>query len=498
VVSAPLPLPAYVSEAAPRIETGSRPDRSGQDRAELSHATPSRAAPVAERAAPVPSSPEDSDVPRPDRLQQEAERYFRAGRLGTSESELMALSHPRGQTEKTLFGFSVRELCNPDAGSRIRAAERLKALGDKAAAPALATALHAERDPKVLVPLLHAFASLASGEGAEIVIPLLTGRDPEVRIAALKALLALDPKRAAPQLAAASRDPDPWVRRRASLLALGRPGDEALRLSEEAAHDGDPDVRRLSTLALGAAGQDKAKAQLLEALSDTAGPVRAAAASSLGRMLGKDVGYVLSMDPVQRRREIRKLAVLPLAPVRRTAVSAHAPVPMASTSVASVPMATGLLACGSGLQTAMIPNTVACGSGLPTATATSLATAPSARTATVTLTIAPVVAPAATVPAAMPVAPAAAAPVAQATPAAAMPVPAPEPTSPSASSAPELHADEALGRSVMMELRSAIRGRTLSDLSGVGLGEAGAVEAALDLLIARGQVVRRGSKFFVA
>jgi hypothetical protein len=424
--------------------------------------------PVPVYVSEAPPPPPRAEEPRPSGLQGEAERYLSQGRLAASEAEVFALARPRGATERTLFGFSVRELSNPDAGSRIRAAERLKALGDRAAAPALATALHSERDAKVLVALVNAFATLATKEGAELVAPLLTGHDPEVRIAALKALLALDPERAAPHLSAASRDPDPWVRRRASLLALGRPGEEALKLSEESAHDQDVDVRRLSTLALGAAGRDKARAQLLEALGDPAPAVRSAAASSLGRMLGQDVRYVLALDPAQRRREVRKLALLP---ARRHATAG--------------------VVQGSHLTTGVVPgDSLTCGSGLPTATADasqfvtvgarvgaasrgpstgSGETAPTGQVNTGQV------------------------PSPQVHPAQAPATPAPTAQAP----APPAHS-EALTQPILLELRSAIRGRALADLVQTGLGDSAGIEAALTLLIARGQVVRRGSKFFVA
>ena len=117
---------------------------------------------------------------------QHAQRLFLEGRLAVSPGQMAELS---GGGDETLFGFSVRELSAPDATSRVRAAERLKALGQPAAAPALATALHAEKDPTVQVALLAAFAEVGKEEGASVVSPLLASPVPEVRIAALKALL---------------------------------------------------------------------------------------------------------------------------------------------------------------------------------------------------------------------------------------------------------------------------------------------------------------------
>lgn len=58
--------------------------------------------------------------------------------------------------------------------------------------------------------------------------------------------------------------------------------------------------------------------------------------------------------------------------------------------------------------------------------------------------------------------------------------------------------NEPLAQSVLLELRSAIRGRTHAELTVTGAGDAPGIDAALTVLIARGQVVRRGSKFFVA
>jgi hypothetical protein len=264
--------------------------------------------------SPVTTAPSPMPVARAPQsdVAAQAERWLEEGRLKPSEAEVIALSKPRGHTEQTLFGFSVRELSSPDGPARIRAAERLRALGDRAAAPALATALHAERDGKVTIALLAAFSELAQAEGAEVVVPLLAASSSEVRIAALKALLAIDPVRAAPHLGQACRDPDPWVRRRASLLSLNRPAEEAARLSSESAHDEDRKVRRLSTLALAAASPGEARAGLLEALDDGDAEVRAAAARSLSRLLGEDLSPLLALDPLQRRREIRRLAQLPL------------------------------------------------------------------------------------------------------------------------------------------------------------------------------------------
>jgi hypothetical protein len=62
----------------------------------------------------------------------------------------------------------------------------------------------------------------------------------------------------------------------------------------------------------------------------------------------------------------------------------------------------------------------------------------------------------------------------------------------------ELHADEALCVQISSELRTSMRGRTVQDLATqLGVTDERVIEAAA-LLTARGQVIRRGAKLFVA
>ncbi|MBI3184388.1 MAG: HEAT repeat domain-containing protein [Myxococcales bacterium] len=323
-----------------------------------------------------------------------AERLMAEGRLGVSARQLEELSGGEGfigRTEETLFGFSVRELSALEPSARVRAAERLTALGHPAAAPALATALHAEAEPQVQVALLSSFAHFAKEEGAPVVAPLLQSRLPGVRMAALKALLAIDPQRAGPHLAAAMKDPDRAVRRRASLLALSLSGEAARKLGAEAIADQDPEVRRLAALVLGASGAEQAKECLFSALRDPEKRVRQAGAQSLSRLLGEDLSPVVEMDEAQRRREVRRLSSLPLLP----------PQP------------------------------------LPTP-------------------------------------------------------PAAEPQAP-----PRLVSEELCAK-LLVEIRTAIRGRSFPELEAAAGVEPAAVREACELLLARGQVVRRGAKLFAA
>jgi len=264
---------------------------------------------------PVPPSVPAAPAPAPSPVAQHAARLRSEGRLAVSHEQVLEMSSPPSlgaRTEETLFSFSVRELASPEPAARKRAAERLKALGNPAAGAAVAAALHEETQADVQVALLGAFSGLAKSEGVPIIAPMLRAELPEVRIAALKALIALDPAQAGPHVAAAIKDADRAVRRRASLLALGLSGSAALKLGEQAIVDQEPEVRSLAALVLGASNGERARVLLLEALTDRNPKVREAAAQSLSRILGKDVSPVVELDDPQRRREVRRLAALPV------------------------------------------------------------------------------------------------------------------------------------------------------------------------------------------
>ncbi len=385
------------------------------------------------------------------------------GRIDVSLGDLAMLAgHTTfpGRSEETLFGFSVRELSALDTTARVRAAERLEALRHPAAAPALATALHGESEPAVQVALLSALASLAKAEAVPVVQPLLTSTAPEVRIAALKALLKLDPAAAGPHLAAATKDPDKAVRRRASLLALGLAGTAAFDLGAQAIRDVDADVRALAALVLGASNAEVARPLLLDAMRDPDLRVRRAASQSLSRLLGQDVTSLVSLDDAHRRREVRRLANVPSAPapMRITDLLRPTKAPMAPVVTPAARVTQPVVAA-------------------PVMTRVAQAAPEAARIAQPVVAqpvISRVVAPVAHAPA----------PVARAR-VAVLEVEAPAPS-------PELWV------AVLRELRASIRGRQLPELSsGIGASTEDTMRTCGELL-AQGQIVRRGLKYFVA
>jgi len=372
----------------------------------------------------------------------EAERLFEQGRLAVPPSPRLG--------EESLFGFSIRELSSPDPTARSRAAERLRMLGDRTAAPALAVALHAERDETVLVALLEAFRALATREGAAVVEPLLGAPEATVRIAALRAITHLDPDAATAHLSRAAHDPDASVRRRTALLAVSLGPERMLEVERQVSRDPDPEVRRLAVLAAGAAGGEQARTRLLGALEDPDLGVRRAAARTLSGLLGIEVGHVATLSEEERRREVRRLATVASVPLSERA------------------RALTLAARSAALQAA--PDLAASGPG-PDSPAPLHAAEPAPPTDT-RLVPEPEPAPArieVTLP-----------PAAREHPGA------------------SLHADEALCRQIASELRTSMRGRTVVDLAThLGVTDERVIEAAA-LLTARGQVVRRGAKLFVA
>jgi HEAT repeat protein len=387
---------------------------------------------------PPPAPPRDRTPPPPElspaatllAVTREAERLFEAGRLAVPPS-------PR-HGEESLFGFSIRELSSPDPSARSRAAERLRTLGDRSASPALAVALHAERDDTVTVALLEAFRALASREGAAVVEPLLGAPEAVVRIAALRAITHLDPDSAPAHLSRAAHDPDASVRRRTALLAVSLGPERMLELERQVSRDPDPEVRRLAVLAAGAAGGEQARSRLLGALEDPDLGVRRAAARSLSGILGMDVGPVASLSDEERRREVRRLATV-------------TPVPL-SQRVRPLPW-----------QGRAVPEPVARGPVPEAEPAAAVEEAVPSQAVTASPSIEVVLPPAAR-----------------------------------EHGVAGLHADEALCLQITSELRTAMRGRTVLDLAReLGVTNERVIEAAA-LLTARGHVVRRGAKLFVA
>jgi HEAT repeat protein len=433
----PFDLASFIAELRSEVLLRRERDAGGATPVLVNAATTSTTAAPAPTAEPTPVS----------HVTKTAEALEAQGRLTVSKEDLASLERAfpfAGRSEETLFGFSVRELSAPDTAARARAAERLTALAHPAAAPALATALHAETEASVKVALLGALSALAKVEAVPVVLPQLSSASPEVRIAALKALLKLDPSQAGPHLAAAVKDPDPAVRRRASLLALGLRGTAALELGETAIRDDNADVRSLAALVLGASGVESARPWLMQAMRDPELRVRRSASQAMSRLLGQDVSQLVELDEAQRRREVRRLAQVPANPVKAKLVAAL-PKPVAAQA------APGQRATHHADHSASANVVERTAHAQPVHTGPAhLAVAAPARVA-VAVVEETVAAP-----------------------------------------------DPAVLAGVLVELRAAIRGQPADALASALSTSLESVRAACAALMERGQVVRRGHKYFVA
>jgi hypothetical protein len=214
--------------------------------------------------------------------------------------------------------------------------------------------------------------------------------------------------------------------------------ERMLELERQVSRDPDPEVRRLAVLAAGAAGGDQARSRLLGALEDPDLGVRRAAARSLSGILGMDVGHVATLSDEERRREVRRLATVTPLPLSQRARPLSSPARAAPEPIARAPV--------------LEPE--------PVDVLEEVAPSPAIHVA---------------------------APIEVA-----LPPPARE------HGGSSLHADEALCLQIASELRTSMRGRTVVDLAReLNVTNERVIEAAA-LLTARGQVVRRGAKLFVA
>jgi HEAT repeat protein len=437
-------LAGFIAELRAEIEA-LRPWKAAAERVGLRVDAPDATGPGARADAGGAPPPAVPDL---------AARFEDAGRIGVTRSDASRLERSLpSRAERSLYEASMDDLASADARDRRRAADALRAMGSRAAAPLVAAAVGRERDPEVKAALLSALGALGEPSAADIAARELGDARPAVRAAALDAMAALAGPEAEPRLIAALADPSAVVRRRSVLLlgfGRGATVDEALA---SALADRDPGVARAAALAL--AGRPNAAAQgvLARALDHRQEGVRRAAAEAVARWSGETVGAGSSGEERRRaaRRIADRLAELDAGALRDAVVSA---------APADAPPATRA-------RTAVAP---------------------------------PAHLPATAIP--LPAAPPAQGRVAAS--------PAPAPRAPASSSAlaasPRAHAAVAvvdapggdldpLEQAVLLEIRSALRGRSSDEIARNVPGDAG---GALRSLVARGAAVLRGVRYFPA
>ena len=381
-------------------------------------------------------------------------RFDAQGRMGISAGDRARLGDLLGtRADRALYERSMTDLSSPDAGRRLRAVRALEALGSRAAAPLLASALSREAEAEVKAALLGALARFKEPFAADLADRELADRRPAVRVAALEALATVGDRRALDRLAAAISDDSAMVRRRAALLLGFTAGDRAVDVLAVALCDTDRGVARAAAAALSGRPSARAQAALARGLEHPDVSVRRAAASALGRLSGEtvDADGTVSTRRASSRRISERLAAMDgeelRAAVLRSADNAHA-------TAGRVLAATAAAAAGRAASER--PSTLPPASGAP-----SPQPAPPLRGGE-----------------AVGVAPRTAVAVVEA------PAPSAGPSE--------------LDSRIVAELRASLRGCTEATLASLLRAPPADVESSLAALAARGTVARRGTRWFVS
>jgi len=360
-----------------------------------------------------------------------ATRFEEAGRIEVTRAEVDALPAFTTRSERVLFEASLDDLGAEDPGVRRRAADGLRALGSKGAAPLLAVALGRERDPEVKVSLLAALGALGEPSAASLAWRELSDERPPVRAAALEAGAALDRAGALPRLSGALADPSALVRRRAVVLLGFTPGQAAEEALSSALADRDAGVARTAAVALSGRPSALAQGALARALDHRAPEVRRTAARAVGRWSGESVD-ALAPEPERRRaarRIAEKLIALGGAELRSAVTRVPARAPSSPEPPPLSPAKGRLPPPGS--------------RGAPAAAMT----APERRVAVMVAPAGP---------------------------------------------------DPALAAATLAEVRTALRGRTAEEMADLLRRDRASIETNLRALVARGELVARGPRFFMS
>jgi len=391
-----------------------------------------------------------------------ASSFGDAGRFGVSREEARALPSFSTRSERVLYEASLDDLGAADAGRRRRAADGLRVLASRGAAPLVAAALGRERDAEVKVALLGALGALAEAGAADLALRELSDGRPNVRAAALEAASALAKERAVPSLAAALGDASPLVRRRAVVLLGFTAGAAAEEALASALADRDAGVARAAAVAL--AGRPSARAQgaLARALDHRAPEVRTAAARAVRRWSGEAVDT--SAPEPERRRDARRMSEKLLAVGGAELRSAIMSAPACAT--ATRPLSPTLSPLRGARETAPAREARSKGERTSTPTAMSYSVRPERSEAKSKGERTSIATPTSTLRAAVAVA---------------------EPTP-----------DPSLASAALTEVRAALRGRTADELAAALSRDRATVEAALRSLVAQGRLVARGPRFFMS
>jgi len=175
---------------------------------------------------------------------EQARQMWAEGRLSPVAAATAPFALPPDPKEsaaaRALADQCLRSLISADSARREQAARHLVAAPIASAAPAIASVLSQEPDPKTRAQLAKALAACGGEGAAEIVAQLQSAPEPPlVRLAALEALCAI-PSRLRAALEIAARDDTAAIRRRAAALAASAGVED---LAARLAADEDASVR---------------------------------------------------------------------------------------------------------------------------------------------------------------------------------------------------------------------------------------------------------------
>jgi hypothetical protein len=180
---------------------------------------------------------------------EQARQMWAEGRLSplaATTTPFALLPDPKeSSAARALADQCLRSLVSADSARREQAARHLVAAPIASAAPAVASALSQEPDPKTRAQLAKALAACGGDGAAEIVAQLQSAEPALVRLAALEALCAI-PSRARAALGNAPRETKAAIRRWAAALAVSLGVED---LAARLAADEDASVRAAVTAA---------------------------------------------------------------------------------------------------------------------------------------------------------------------------------------------------------------------------------------------------------
>jgi polyhydroxyalkanoate synthesis regulator phasin len=236
-----------------------------------------------------------------------AERFDKSGRLNVIPTEASRnVEQFATRAERSLYESAVEDLKSADPERRKRAADCLRALGLRDASSLIIAVLNRESDPAVKVALLSALASVGEPSAAAVAIRELADPRPEVRVAAIDAAASLAKEHAEPALIGVLNDPNSVVRRRAVLLLSFITSNTATNALISMMSDRDAGVARIAAQALSGRSDIQSQSALIKSLNHQEISVRQCAADAVMSWSGEMVDP--NASAVERRRAARRVA----------------------------------------------------------------------------------------------------------------------------------------------------------------------------------------------